>query len=91
MRGGPSAWARVRRLEGHGREVDVRRVAEAVAADLGIGVEEVLAGARDLADRLAAAGAVSFAERCRTVAAAGGLDPAEVHAEAERLMARLGR
>ena len=79
--------ARVRRLEGRSRGADLRRLAEEVAAESGVGADELLADALAFAGRCAAAGATTAAEQCRLMAAELGLDPAEVLAEAEAMMA----
>ena len=84
MRGRPSLWARTRRLEAAVAERDVRAEAGRLAAESGIGAEELLAEAECLAARCQAAGATSLPAMAPVAAAGSGLDPGEIVAAAER-------
>ena len=87
MRGRPSVWARTRRLETRAASRDLRGEAARLAAELGIGADELRAEAEELARRCRAAGAVTHEQMAAVAAAEAGLEPAEVRAEAERILA----
>ena len=87
MRGRPSVWARARRLEALGGRRDLRGEAARLAAELGIGADELWVESEALAVRCRAAGAATLAEVAEVAAAEAGLDPAEVRVEAGRILA----
>ena len=90
MRGGPSVWTRTARLEAARGAVpiDLRALAERVAAEVGMDPAPVLAEAEAFAARCRAVGAVTATQIAELAAAELGLDPAEVWAEAERVAKR---
>ena len=83
MRGGPSPWARVGRLEAAGLAIptDVRAEAARVAAARGLDPAALLAEAAALAERCLAAGAVTPEQMAALVAAESGGDAATLLAE----------
>ncbi len=76
---------RLQRLEARSEQVTIRRVAQAASVQLGIDAGELAAELTQVLAACRAAGAVSYEETLRFLAAQSGRPPEELHAEAAAL------
>ena len=76
---------RLQRLEARSEQVTIRRVAQEASVHLGIDAGELAAELTQVLAECRAAGAVSYEETLRYLAAQSGRTPEELHAEAAAL------
>ena len=87
MKGRPSVWTRLRRLDAAGSPDGIAAATRVVAAELGVDPAELAAEAAALAVRCREAGATTVPEQAVFLTAELGVTPHELLAEARRLAA----